>query len=106
MSVKARTWESGGIDENTPTLSYLQDIPVVTEGVEVSARTVWDGGSNRVLVNTEFAQETNLPEKTTSIVMNVVGGDKREWKSNFMISRLRTCTASSTNCGGMGWIPS
>ena len=77
MSVKAKTWESVGIDENTPTLSYLQDIPVVAEGMMASARTVWDGGSNRVLVNTEFAHEINLPEKTTSIVMNVVGGDKK-----------------------------
>ena len=77
MSVKTGTWESGGIDENAPTLSYLQDIPVVAGGMDASARTVWDGGSNRVLVNTEFARETNLPEKTTSIVMNVVGGDKK-----------------------------
>ena len=80
MSIKAKI-QSGeavdGVDENAPTLSYLQDIPVISvEGEDAMARTVWDGGSNRVLVNNEFAKENKLPEKTTSIIMNVAGGGK------------------------------
>ena len=64
-------------DETTPVLSYLQDVTVVSGYQTVEARTYWDCGSNRVLVNEDFAKENNLPEKSTSITMNVAGGDKK-----------------------------
>ena len=78
MSVSAADSSYESLDEGAPTISYLQDIPVVSNENElVSARAVWDIGSNRVLINTSFAEEIGLPEKTTSITMNLAGGDKK-----------------------------
>ena len=64
-------------DESAPVLPYLQDIPVVNGENTADARTYWDCGSNRVLVNDDFAKENDLPMKTTTITMNVAGGDKK-----------------------------
>ena len=62
------------IDEMQATLHYTQDIPV-NKGDK--ARTVWDDGSNRVLVNNDFARENNLKSRDTTVTMKVVGGVKK-----------------------------
>ena len=64
---------SPDIDVFQPTLHYLQDI-VVNRGS--SGRTIWDDGSNRVLVNNDFARENNLKSRDASVTMKVVGAEK------------------------------
>ena len=79
ISAKSATIKSAAskssvdIDVFQPTLHYLQDIIV---NREESARTLWDDGSNRVLVNNDFARENNLKSKDASVTMKVVGAEK------------------------------
>ena len=77
-SLSARTFSEdgasdGGIDENISTIPYVQDVPVQDA---VDARLYWDEGSNRVLVDNEYAAENNMKAKDAKIVMNVAGGNK------------------------------
>ena len=65
-------------DENAPTISYLQDVPVAVRNSTRLARTLWDGGSNRALINNDFAMENNLVAKDTSIAtMKLAAGEKK-----------------------------
>ena len=50
----------GNLGENDPTLSYQMDVVM---GNGNSCRILFDGGSNRVLFNSEFAAENNLRER-------------------------------------------
>ena len=68
---------SNSLDEDAPIISYLQDVPISCGNSSVGARTFWDCGSNRVLVNEDFAEELSLPGRGTSITMNVAGGGKK-----------------------------
>ena len=67
------TKSSPDIDVFQPTLHYLQDV-IVNRGS--SARALWDDGSNRVLVNNDFARENNLKSRDASVTMKVVGSEK------------------------------
>ena len=62
------------INELQPTLHYMQDILVNNVGC---ARVLWDDGSNRVLVNNEFAREQKLKSPDPDITMKVVGHAKK-----------------------------
>lgn len=62
------------IDELQATLHYTQDIPV-NKGE--NARVLWDDGSNRVLVNNDFAKENNLKSRDATVTMKVVGDVKK-----------------------------
>ena len=42
-----------------------------------AGRTVWDDGSNRVLINNEFAKENNLKSRDAFVTMNVVNDSKK-----------------------------
>ena len=82
-TVQTGNKSSNFVDESVPTLSWLADVPVVTKGGDRSeARTFWDTGSNRVLINNEYAKENKMKAKTTSITMNVAGGGKRRIEVN------------------------
>ena len=59
------------IEESAPTLSYLMDVRVGNGG---SCRVLFDGGSNRVLINDEFAKENKLFRRKAAISLNVAGG--------------------------------
>ena len=48
------------IDEGSPTISYLQDVIVDYKGKRIDTRVLWDTGSNRILVNNDFAKENNM----------------------------------------------
>ena len=43
------------VDEFQETLHYMQDIPV---NKKATGRVIWDNGSNRVLIDKEFAKES------------------------------------------------
>ena len=60
------------IDELQATLHYTQDIPI-NKGE--TARTLWDDGSNRVLINNDFAN--NLKSRDATVTMKVVGQVKK-----------------------------
>ena len=66
--------ESTAIDVFEETLHYVQDI-IVNKGDE--ARSIWDNGSNRALVNNTFAEENNLKSRKATVTMNVVGEVKK-----------------------------
>ena len=55
LAVRAKQYrsESSEIDQELPTIPYLQDITVQTEVGRSTARTFWDDGSNRVLINND-----------------------------------------------------
>ena len=69
--MKTGTGVDGNLGENDPTLSYQMDVVM---GNGNSCRILFDGGSNRVLFNSEFAVENNLYERDASINLNVAGG--------------------------------
>ena len=66
----------GDINEFQPTVHYMQDIPISINKTEV-ARVLWDDGSNRVLVNNEFARERKLRSRNAVVTMKVVGQVKK-----------------------------
>ena len=63
------------IDIFQPTLHYLQDVPINDDSDP--ARTLWDDGSNRVLVDNSFAAERNLKARSTTVTMKVVVAIRR-----------------------------
>ena len=67
------------LGENAPTLSYQMDVNL---GNGNSSRILFDGGSNRVLINSEFAKENNLYERKASISLNVAGGGHETLDTN------------------------
>ena len=74
LLVKTNNQENGSladIEENAPTLSYQIDIKI---GNGKSCRVLFDGGSNRVLFNNEFARELSLFRRKAAISLNVAGG--------------------------------
>ena len=62
-----------GVDELVPTVPLMDDIRV-RDG---TARTVYDGGSQRVLIDNQFAKEQNL--KSEDVIVNLeLAGNKTE----------------------------
>ena len=66
------------IDENVCTIPYLHDLTIDFEGKKIEARTYWDDGSNRILVNNEFARENNISPKPSVIIMKTAGGGQKK----------------------------
>ena len=62
------------INELQCTIQYMQDIPITSGHV---GRVLWDNGSNRVLVNNEFAKECQLKSRHTVVTLKTVGQVKR-----------------------------
>ena len=70
--------EYDDIDVHQATLHYIQDI-VVNKGD--TARSLWDNGSNRVLIDNIYAKENNLKAREAFVTMKVVG-DMKKMKVN------------------------
>ena len=62
------------VDENVATIPYLQDITVDFHGKRSTARSCWDNGSNRILVNNQFAEECGIIAKPATVMMKTAGG--------------------------------
>ena len=62
------------MNEDMPTIPYLQDLQVEHRGHKCTARTIWDCGSNRVLVNKDFASENDMRPTSATVIMKTVGG--------------------------------
>ena len=62
------------IDEGSPTISYIQDVTVDYKGKRIDTRVLWDTGSNRILVNNDFAKENNMSSTPALVKMKKVGG--------------------------------
>ena len=56
------------------TLMLIEDVKVKTGSKYSSSRTLWDGGSNRVLVNNDFAREQKLRSQSVKYKLAVAGG--------------------------------
>lgn len=66
------------INKDMPTIPYLQDLQLEHRGHGCTARKILDCGSNRVLVNNDFASENDMPPTSAMMVMKtVVGHDKK-----------------------------
>ena len=86
------------IDVFPVTLHYVQDI-IVNRGEK--GRTVWDDGSNWVLINTAFARENNLKSRDASVTMNVVG-DKKKSKTKIYELDLQDMYGKQHSVWGYG----
>ena len=60
--------------ENEETVYFLQNIPI--KGSSVHCRTLWDKGSNRVLIRDSFTLENNLVSKEVTYKMEVFGSNE------------------------------
>ena len=67
---------SSSPDMSAETLMLVEDVKVRTGNKECSSRTLWDGGSNRVLINNEFAKEQKLRSQTVKYKLSVAGGQE------------------------------
>ena len=56
------------------TMMLLQDVRCNIHNEEDTCRVYWDGGSNRVLINNEFAKEQNLTAQPIMYKLFVAGG--------------------------------
>ena len=70
------------IDENVQTIPYIQDLTVASKGEKSQARAYWDGGSNRVLVNNEYAMENNMTPSPVTVIMKTAGGGREKLEAN------------------------
>ena len=60
--------------EDEDCLFYLQDIPV--KKAKKSARTMWDRGSNRVLIREQYAEDNRLISREVTYSMETVGNQE------------------------------
>lgn len=86
------------IDIFPVTLHYVQDI-IVNRGEK--GRTVWDDGSNRVLINNDFAKENNLKSRDAFVTMNVVN-DKKQSKTKIYELDLQDMYGKQHSIWGYG----
>ena len=63
--------DSDTIPVNEETIMLLEDVRINSSN---TCRTLWDNGSNRVLVNNTFAKEQNLRSTEVTYKLSVVGG--------------------------------
>ena len=68
------------VDEHVATIPYLQDLTADINGIRSSARTCWDNGSNRVLVNNEVAEENHIIQKP--VIMKTAWGNTQKLDVN------------------------
>ena len=73
---------AGNIDQDAPTIPYIHDIKVKCNNVVSEARTFWDTGSNRMLINNSFASERKLHPKAVTVIMKVAGGEQKHMQVN------------------------
>ena len=81
-SLLVKSQEEGvltNIEENAPTLSYQLDIKI---GNGQSSRVLFDGGSNRVLFDDDFAKENKLIRRKATICLNVAGGGEETMETD------------------------
>ena len=64
------------VNESEEAIYFLQDIPLKQSSS--TCRTLWDKGSNRVLVREEFAKENKLVSREVTYMMEVVGGEEHK----------------------------
>ena len=95
-------------DKNSPdinvfqeTLHYLQDIPV-NKSRGGQARTIWDNGSNRNLINNDYAKENNLKYRDAKVTMKVVGGASKETKAKIYELDLQDMHGNQHSIWGYG----
>ena len=56
------------------TLMLLEDVKINSSSKFLSGRVLWDGGSNRVLINNQFAKDHKLRRQEITYRLSVVGG--------------------------------
>ena len=61
-------------DISAETLMLIEDVRIKAGSKFSSSRTQWDGGSNRVLINNEFAREQKLRSQQVKYKLAVAGG--------------------------------
>ena len=61
-------------DLSAETAMLLEDVKIKSGSKFSISRTLWDGGSNRVLINNEFAREQKFRSQTVTYKLAVVGG--------------------------------
>ena len=61
------------VNENEVAVFFIQDIPL--SNTDTLSRTLWDKGSNRVLVRNQFAIENKLVSRDVTYRMEVVAGE-------------------------------
>ena len=66
--------DSDSPDLEAETMMLLQDVQVKSGNISSDGRVLWDGGSNRVLVNNNFAMEQKLRSQEVTYKITVVGG--------------------------------
>ena len=66
--------DSDTIPVNEETIMLLEDVRINSSNAQSTCRTLWDNGSNRVLINNTFAKEQNLRSTEVSYKLSVVGG--------------------------------
>ena len=59
------------VREDEEAIYFIQDIPLKNSSKK--SRTIWDRGSNRVLIREEFAEDNNLVSRDVTYKMEVVG---------------------------------
>ena len=89
-------------DEDAATISYQQDIPIKSKFGNVFARTFWDTGSNRVLINSTFAKELNLKPRSSTVTLNVAGGEKKRIETEMFSLKLIDRNGKSHDIWGYG----
>ena len=64
------------VNENEDAIYFLQDIPLKQSSS--TSRTLWDKGSNRVLIREDFAKDNNLVSREVTYKMEVVGSEEHK----------------------------
>ena len=90
------------INEDAPTIPYIQDLPVQNNNNMIEARTYWDNGSNRVLINNSFAEELDLIPITATVIMKTAGGDNKRLDVNIFELSLIDRSGNSHRVWGYG----
>ena len=66
--------DSASPDIDVETLMLLEDIKVKSGDSYSECRNIWDSGSNRILINNDYAKEQNLRSHEVTYKLAVVGG--------------------------------
>ena len=98
LTVSAGIADGSGIshvDEEVPTIPYVQDLTIKSNSTYCEARSFWDNGSNRMLINNEFAAENQMLPRPVTVIMKVAGGDSKRLNANIfefqLVERDGTC---------------
>ena len=71
------------VKESEETVFFLQDIPIMKS--KVHARSMWDKGSNRVLIREAYAKKSNLISKDVTYLIEVVGKEPEQKHSKIYL---------------------